>query len=177
MSIGKRFVRLVRSNLNALLDRTAQWDHLGEVKIEDLSDAELEAELARRQARREAAQRAAHSGDFERDAWEEVEEAVDQGSGRYRTAGRRPSRGSQRSESARRRSATGRDPQLARLYAQLECPYGADMTTVRKHYRQMMRKYHPDMHSGHPEKQRLATELTQKLTSAYNELRRAASGG
>ena len=30
-----------------------------------------------------------------------------------------------------------------------------------------MRKYHPDHHSGSPEKQKTATELTQKLTEAY----------
>jgi curved DNA-binding protein CbpA len=36
----------------------------------------------------------------------------------------------------------------------------------------MMRKYHPDMHSGNPDKQRLATDLSQRLTTAYNELRR-----
>jgi curved DNA-binding protein CbpA len=30
-----------------------------------------------------------------------------------------------------------------------------------------MRKYHPDRHTGSPEKQRAATELAQKLTLAY----------
>jgi curved DNA-binding protein CbpA len=30
-----------------------------------------------------------------------------------------------------------------------------------------MRKYHPDRHAGSPEKQKAATELTQKLSAAY----------
>jgi curved DNA-binding protein CbpA len=64
------------------------------------------------------------------------------------------------------------DPRLAQFYAQLECPYGADIITVRKQYRALMRKYHPDLFSNSPEKLRIATELSQKLTLAYNELRR-----
>ena len=177
MSLGKRFVRLVRSNLNALIDRTADWQgDDGDRRIEDLTDEELEAELRRRKQRREAAHRAADSAtgpSYEQQAWDEVDQAV-RGSGRFRHAGQRPRRPSQRYDATgRHRTGAARDPHMARLYAQLECPYGADMTAVRKQYRAMMRKYHPDMHSSSPDKQRLATELSQKLTSAYNELRRS----
>lgn len=194
MSIGKRFVSLLRSNLNSLLDRTADFEASRKVRLEKLSDDEIEAELVRRQSRRGAAERAADDArgqerepapqpsgrarvrgeeSIEQEAWREVEEAM-RNPGRYRTAGRRPPRTSQRYEQARRRPSTG-GADLARLYAQLECPQGADLNTVRKHYRQMMRKYHPDLHSGSDDKQRLATELSQKLTQAYNDLRRALS--
>ena len=99
---------------------------------------------------------------------------------RFRTSGRRT--GSQRRPTTppggapRRPMSGGAEARLAQLYAQLECPYGADLNAVRKQYRAQMLKYHPDMHSGNPEKQRLATELSQRLTSAYNELRRALNG-
>ncbi len=33
-----------------------------------------------------------------------------------------------------------------------------------------MRKYHPDLHTGAPEKQRAATDLAQRLTEAYKTL-------
>jgi len=33
-----------------------------------------------------------------------------------------------------------------------------------------MRKYHPDMHAGNPGKQKAATELSMRVTSAYNGL-------
>ena len=33
-----------------------------------------------------------------------------------------------------------------------------------------MRKYHPDLHGGAPEKSRAATDLTQRLTQAYKTL-------
>ncbi len=38
---------------------------------------------------------------------------------------------------------------------------------MRKSYRTLMRKYHPDRHASSPEKQKAATELAQKLTQAY----------
>jgi len=161
VSIGRRFVDLVRANLNALFDR-------GEDKpLDKLSEEELEEELRRRRSRKEAP-RPSGRPDDEAAAWEEVERSVREGSSRYRST-RRPSPG----ESPRRPAAPSpRDAKVAQLYAQLECPPGADLEAVRKQYRALMRKYHPDMHSQNPDKQRLATELSQRLTMAYNELRR-----
>ena len=182
MSIGKRLVNLVRSNLSSLWDHD-DGDSRRSAPIEDLSDDDLERELRRRRERREAAERVAGDS-FDAEAWEEAERAAREGSGRFRTTStrrgpyRRPGGSTPgQNAGAYRRPATsgGRDPRLAELYAQLECPYGSDLTTVRKHYRALMLKYHPDMHSGNSEKQRLATELSQRLTTAYNELRRQLS--
>jgi len=49
---------------------------------------------------------------------------------------------------------------------------------VKLAYRKLMRKYHPDLH-GHksPEKLRAATEVSQALTQAYNELEKVLVGG
>jgi DnaJ-class molecular chaperone len=47
---------------------------------------------------------------------------------------------------------------------------GADLAQVKTAYRKMMRKYHPDMHAGSPQKQKAATELSMKVTGAYNAL-------
>jgi hypothetical protein len=72
----------------------------------------------------------------------------------------------------------GRDPILARYYERLEIAYGSDYETVKLAYRKLMRKYHPDLH-GHksPEKLRAATEVSQALTQAYNELEKVLVGG
>ena len=72
----------------------------------------------------------------------------------------------------------GRDPMLARYYERLEIAYGSDYETVKLAYRKLMRKYHPDLH-GHksPEKLRAATEVSQALTQAYNELEKVLVGG
>jgi len=180
VSIGKRFIDLVRANINSMLERSGRSERArsGSVPLEELSDQDLEAELQRRRSRREAAERAASETGYGAADWEEAERAAREGTGRYRTTGRRPTGSHRRAGPGAGTRATGtaaRDPRLAQLYAQLECPYGADLTTVRKQYRALMRKYHPDVHSGHPDKQRIATELSQRLTQSYNELRRVLS--
>jgi curved DNA-binding protein CbpA len=53
-------------------------------------------------------------------------------------------------------------------------PFGADFATVRKSYRALMRKYHPDRHTGSPEKLKSATELAQKLSAAYQVIEQRA---
>ncbi len=64
----------------------------------------------------------------------------------------------------------GKDPELAQYYANLEVPYGSDLETVRKAWKELLRKYHPDLHSQDPDKQRLSNELVQEINSAYREL-------
>jgi len=66
----------------------------------------------------------------------------------------------------------GRDPDLAGWYANLEVPYGSDLETVKAAYKRLMRRYHPDLHSADPDKQRIATELVKGLNRAHDELRR-----
>jgi DnaJ-domain-containing protein 1 len=70
-----------------------------------------------------------------------------------------------------RRTAAG-DDAIRKAYAALEIPAGSDFATVRQAYRRMMRKYHPDLHAGRPEKQRAATDVAQRLTEAYKTLDR-----
>jgi DnaJ-domain-containing protein 1 len=56
---------------------------------------------------------------------------------------------------------------LKDYYANLEVPFGSDLETVKESYRRLMRKYHPDKHSGDSEREALATQLSQELTQAY----------
>ncbi len=65
-----------------------------------------------------------------------------------------------------------RDPLLAGYYANLELPYGADRESVRKSWKRLMKRYHPDRHSSDPEKNKVANELCAELTRAYQELQR-----
>ena len=152
MSIGRRLIDLARAELNSLLERAARADEderYGYGTTDVLSDEELEAELERRKRAREEAEQAAH--------------------------GPRPGAGSS-SYSSRagggpppRRSASD-DAAVRKAYAALEVPPGADFETVRKAYRALMRKYHPDLHNDRPENQKAANELTQKLTDSYKLL-------
>src|SRR5262249_12738989 len=99
-----------------------------------MSDEDLEAELHRRRDEREA--RAAEEANRARER-----------------------------QRQRQRQASGgtRENKIAQYYAQLEVPYGSDLETVKQAYRRLMRKYHPDLHSGDAEKQKIATELAQAL--------------
>ncbi|MGE0403458.1 MAG: J domain-containing protein [Kofleriaceae bacterium] len=63
-----------------------------------------------------------------------------------------------------------KDAQLAEWYRILDLSPGADMAQIKSSYRQLMRKYHPDMHAGNPAKQKAATELSMRVTTAYNSL-------
>lgn len=62
------------------------------------------------------------------------------------------------------------EAQLAEWYRVLDLQPGADMSQIKTSYRQLMRKYHPDMHAGNPAKQKAATELSMRVTTAYNGL-------
>jgi DnaJ-domain-containing protein 1 len=154
MSIWRRAVTVAKANLNDLARRAS---NIGSGhSLGAMSDEELEAEIARRRAERAA------------------KAAVDQAK----------ERSSRRSEPTG--SSEGGDPQLGFLaelspkrrrelkkyYANLELPFGASREEVKQAYRRLMRQYHPDKHQQDPARRQLATELSQKLTAAYNELTR-----
>ncbi|MEK6607072.1 MAG: J domain-containing protein [Myxococcota bacterium] len=63
-----------------------------------------------------------------------------------------------------------------RCYVVLECPIGADLATVRRAYHRLVRRVHPDVQSSDPDRQRRASELTARLTRAYETLGRALGG-
>ena len=62
------------------------------------------------------------------------------------------------------------EAQLHEWYRQLDLSPGADLAQIKTSYRQLMRKYHPDMHAGNPQRQKAATELSMRVTAAYNGL-------
>jgi DnaJ-domain-containing protein 1 len=184
VSIGKRFIDLARAELNSLLDYASSrgrddgddGDAGGSEGADSdglagFSRKELEEELARR--------RAAHA---------EVEEAIH---GRRGPSDAAPSAGPRPGPSARtgRPGASGGRPgsgsgpgwasadratssSIERAYATLEVPMGSSFETVRRSYRTLMRKYHPDRHTSSPENQRAANEVAQGLTEAYKLLQK-----
>ena len=170
MSIGKRLIDLARSELNSLLDKAA--DHDADLHsdrwggdLEGVSEHELQAELERRRRSRDEAEEAATG----RKAPPRPEPSPQATGGAQ--AGARPGGGPRpgpRHEPPRR-TMSG-DEALRRAYAVLEVPPGSDFETVRKAYRRLMRKYHPDLHTSTPEAQRAANDLAQRLTQAYKLL-------
>jgi len=113
--------------------------------LAELSDVELEEELIRR--RRARAAKRSDGGS--------VEDAV--GESRARSASKAVPRSPQ-------------EQQVTQYYANLELSPGATLDQVRKAYRELMKRYHPDKHLGDPERHKAATELAQSLTRAYTAL-------
>ncbi len=102
---------------------------------------------------------------------------------RFAAAGSRDAGGAPAPDAANT-AGTGRggaaasvDAELAGYYANLELPDGADLQAVRQARKQLMRKYHPDLHGSDPERQRVATELVKGLNRAYEGLRRHLENG
>lgn len=173
MSIGRRLINMARSELNSLLDLASKRadgsdddggngdaDGEGDGGLHGYSARELEEELERR-----------------RSAHQEVEDAIH---GRRSPeppprSGARPANGGDTGRA--NGSGTGAGARIGgealrvqKAYAALEVPVGADFHAVRKAYRTLMRKYHPDHHTETPEKQRAANEVAQRLTEAYKVL-------
>lgn len=60
--------------------------------------------------------------------------------------------------------------QLLQWYANLELEPGASAEDVRKAYRSLMQRYHPDRHRADPARLEAATQLARSLTEAYEAL-------
>ncbi len=115
-----------------------------------------------RDRRRRAAKKA------EEDAFRRVKEQA-----RRAASSARSGTGSRRSSGGRRSGGfpfQRQDDKLAEYYKVLDLSYGASRDEIKKSYRKLMRKYHPDRHVGNPKKQKAATELSMRVTQAYNAI-------
>jgi DnaJ-domain-containing protein 1 len=121
--------------------------------------------IHRERDEREARQRAAAD-----DAFRRMKERAARGGPTYSTGSSSYSSSSSSSSSSRPPRPGSTDAQLAEWYKVLDLSPGAEMSQIKSSYRQLMRKYHPDMHAGNPAKQKAATELSMRVTAAYNGL-------
>lgn len=118
--------------------------------------------------------RSTTSGDPDmKEAWEELDDFLKGEKGREKTEG--SGSGNQqrdRSENyyGNRYQNAGPDEELRKDFQSLEVPFGSSLETVKKSYKVLLRKYHPDLHASNPEKLKHATEVTQKLNLAYQRI-------
>ncbi|MBZ0232233.1 MAG: J domain-containing protein, partial [Deltaproteobacteria bacterium] len=91
-------------------------------------------------------------------------------------AGSSGSRTSSSAGGGARAARSSGDAQVNEWYRTLNLSPGADLAEVKSAYRQLMRKYHPDMHAGNPQKQKAANELSMRVTTAYNGLQAHLNG-
>ena len=151
MGLGKRLWDVTRANVS---DFASAFSLDEEVRERRRMDAELDDQVAREVADTvgaRAGRRARRVADRAEDAWERAfEEAKARGGA---TGG----------------GASPRD--IEGWYRTLEVPVGADFSEVRKSYRRLLAKYHPDKYANDPEKYSAATEVTRKINAAYNGLK------
>lgn len=110
-----------------------------------------------------------------REAWRELDDYLQSGSPRPRRAHpRADQRADQRTDSRSNQQAdprTGADDRLRRDYANLEVPFGTQLAEVTRAYRTLLKRYHPDKFASDPEKQRVATEITQRINSSFQNIK------
>jgi len=56
----------------------------------------------------------------------------------------------------------------AEYYANLEVPYGSSFNDIKKSYRTLLKKYHPDLHLNNNQDRENAEKITLKLNQAFS---------
>jgi len=131
----------------------------------DKAARERSARVHRDRDEREARQKAAADEQFRR-----MKEQAARGGGTYTSSSSTASSSSYDSETRRPPRPGSSEAKAAEWYRILDLQPGADMAQIKTSYRQLMRKYHPDMHAANPQKHKAATELSMRVTTAYNSL-------
>jgi DnaJ-domain-containing protein 1 len=101
-----------------------------------------------------------------REAWEELEDYMRGGKGQRVRGGDNPRSGGGRAEGTR-----PPDESLRQDYSNLEVAFGADIETVKKSYKALMMRYHPDAHPGDEQAKRAALEITKKINESFERIR------
>ncbi len=104
------------------------------------------------------------------DAWDELNDYMNPGGA---AAGERTS-GQRQGRTGTPRPAP--DESLRQDYANLEVPFGADMDTVRRSYKTLILRYHPDKFGGDPARQKVALEITKKINESFERIRAGREG-
>jgi hypothetical protein len=113
------------------------------------------------------------------EAWEELDEYLRAGRAprRERHQEREPRREFHRGQARDRQTGPARPApipeSLRQDYTNLQVSFGAPFAEVKRAYKRLLHQYHPDRFSGDPEKQRVATRITQTITASFRRIRQA----
>jgi DnaJ-domain-containing protein 1 len=152
--------------------RRAQDNPLARLATSDPAARAARAAAATERARRihrERDERSARQRAAADEAFRRMKEQAARGAAAAGSAGQTSS-GARSQHTGRPPRPGSGDAQILEWYRVLDLQFGADMAQIKTSYRQLMRKYHPDMHAGNPQKQKAATELSMRVTTAYNGL-------
>lgn len=117
------------------------------------------------------------------EAWEELNDFLNDGTeSRSERSGTRSgySGGYSReggSWSTGRTAPSGPPLEILQDYRTLGLEYGVAADAVKKAHKKLLVKNHPDKFAGSPEKQKAATEMTQRINQAYQRIKRFRETG
>ncbi len=103
-----------------------------------------------------------------REAWEELNRFLDEDDFTGPSGSR---------DAGYTRSAIHPPESLRKDYETLGIPFGSDYAVVKKAYREQLRMHHPDLHAGDPQKQKNATDITQRITLAFRRIKEFHESG
>jgi DnaJ-domain-containing protein 1 len=97
------------------------------------------------------------------EAWEELDEFLNEGKAESHRTYRQKRTYSQKTDTEQE--------SLKQDYANLEVQFKASFTDVKKSYKRLLRKYHPDRFANNPKKLKIATEITKKINESFTKIR------
>ncbi len=98
------------------------------------------------------------------EAWDDLNE--------FLKTGKESGTGKQKSYSGSYTASSGPSESLRRDYANLEVPFGAPYSEVKKAYKRLLKKHHPDRYASDPKKLKNATLICQKLGESYTRIKK-----
>jgi len=156
VGIGKRLFNVARANVT---DFASAFSRDEDARERRRLDKEVDEELAREAEKSvgaKAGRQARRVADKAEEAWERAFEEA-------------RARGESQDYAGPRGRPSARE--VDDWYRVLEVPAGADFDTIRRSYRRLVNKYHPDKYASDPDKYKAATEVTRKITGAYNGIK------
>lgn len=99
------------------------------------------------------------------DAWDELNDFLNDEEPSEKT--RSSTGGSNYKSYTNTGASSGPDPMLKKDFENLNVPFGASYEEVKKSYKNLLRKYHPDKHAQDPEKMKHATQIAQKINESF----------
>jgi hypothetical protein len=152
VTIGKRFWDVARANVSGFASAfTRDEDARERARIDKEIESDVEREVAGTLGAK-AGRKARKFADKAEEAWEQAYEAAQQ-------------------RGAQGRGSMPGQREVEGWYRTLEVPFDSEFDLVRKSYRRLITKYHPDRFADEPSKYEAATEVTRKITIAYNGIK------
>ena len=103
------------------------------------------------------------------DAWNELNDYLNNGRTRNKN-GPKETFGHKNNADNRYSQYHGEREFLSQDYANLEVSIGAPFDQVKRSYKNLLRKYHPDKHAGNTEQLKIATQITQKINVSFQKI-------